>query len=75
MIRIVSYGRPHQVKEFICEKCRTIFTADKNDYKIWEGANEITPEYYGIHCPNCNDFLIISSRRKDLVRDVWVGAD
>ena len=74
MIRIVSYGRPHQVKEFTCDGCGTIFTADKDDYKVMEG-NGYTPDYYAIRCPNCSDYLIISSRRKDLVRDVWVGAD
>lgn len=74
MIRIVSYGRPHQVKEFTCDGCGTIFTADKSDYKTWKSFGD-TPEYYCIRCPRCCDYLMISSRRTDLVRDVWIGAD
>lgn len=72
MVEILYRGAPRKVKRFTCEKCKTVFTAEENDYKVMDGG-KYAPTYYEITCPHCHDYLIYNSHRTDLVKDDWRG--
>jgi hypothetical protein len=72
MIEIISHGKAIPVKEFSCDKCNTVFTAEADDYEVWDG-NGYAPTYYKVVCPHCHDTLIYNSKDYYLVHDTFRG--